>query len=335
MLVVSGSATSWVQDKLVNNHGGLYGRLTCQVKLAPFTLNECEQFFRMKKIRMSRYDIVQCYMILGGIPYYLDLFEQGLSLSQNIDNLFFAAQPKLWDEYNRLFASVFSNPDAIKSIVNLLGKRHSGFTRQEIVRLLGVDDCGSLSDKLNALIASDFVERYVPFGDKGKDVRYKLTDPFCLFFQRFVQDRKSMDEQFWSHGQTSQSIISWRGIAFEELCMRHIRQIKHALSIEGVISTQSPWAIRGDDEADGTQIDLIINRKDNVVNLCEMKFCSQEFSVDKEYDRKMSFRESLLSNHLSRKSVIHNTLVTTYGLKYNEYGGIFQQVVVMDDLFKE
>ncbi|MCQ2053566.1 MAG: AAA family ATPase, partial [archaeon] len=333
MLVVSGSANSWVQDKLINNHGGLYGRLTYQIKLAPFSLKECERFYKMKQIKISRYDMVQCYMILGGIPYYLDFLESGLSLSQNIDNLLFSSQPKLWDEYSRLFASVFPEPDTIKAIVQLLGTRHSGFTRREIVEHLKIEDNGMFSDKLKALIASDFVERYVPFGDSVRNARYRLIDQFCIFSQHFVNNRKSIDENLWSHGQVSQSITSWRGFAFEEVCLRHIKQIKRALGIEGVASSQSAWTMRGDEDNDGTQIDLIISRKDDVVNLCEMKFLNNDFVVSKEYNRKMIFRENLLEGRLSRKSIIHSTLITTYGLKYNEYSGTFQNVITMDDLF--
>lgn len=335
MLVVSGSANSWVQDKLINNHGGLYGRLTKKIKLSPFTLRECEQFYRMKRVKMSRYDIVQSYMILGGIPYYMNFFLPELSLSQNIDRLFFAEQPELRDEYDLLFQSVFSNPDIMRSIIDLLGTRHSGFTRTEIQRHIQKDDNGSLSEKLKALIASDFVEKYIPFGGPANDVHYKLVDPFCWFYQHFVRDQRVTDADFWTHNQNAQAVVSWRGIAFEEVCLQHIQSIKRALGIEGVVSTQSAWTMRGDEQEDGTQIDLLICRQDNVVNMCEMKFYSDEFVVSKEYDRKLAHREILLAKQLSKKTVIHRTLVTTYGLKYSEYSSAFQNAVTMDDLFRE
>lgn len=335
MLVVSGSANSWIQDKLINNKGGLYGRLDRKIKLRPFTLHECEQFYRMKRVKMSHYDIVQSYMILGGIPYYMNFFEPQLSLSQNIDRLFFANEPHLRNEYAQLFRSVFSDPELMRSIVDLLGTRHRGFTRPEILAHVDKDDSGSLSEKLNALVASNFVEKYVPFGNSARDVHYKLVDPFCWFYQHFVRDQKTVDPDFWTHNQNAQRIVSWRGIAFEEVCLQHIRNIKRALGIEGVVSAQSAWTVKGDDEVEGTQIDLLINRQDNVVNMCEMKFYSDEFVVSKEYDRKLAHREILLSEQLPRKTVVHRTLVTTYGLKYTEYSSAFQSVVTMADLFKE
>ena len=335
MLVVCGSATSWIMDNLVNNHGGLYGRLTCELKLLPFTLRECEQFFQWNRVKLSRYDIVQSYMALGGIPYYLGYFESGRSLAQNIDNLFFVDGAKLSDEFDRLFASVFSQPEEMKKIVKLLSTRHAGFTMEDIAKKTGQSSGGSLSNSLKALMASDFVMRYVPFGHSKRDVYYKLIDPFCIFYLRYIPENVSYVSSFWQQNQTSQSIVSWRGFAFEEVCLLHINQIKQALGILGVASRQSSWAVTGSDEQDGTQIDLVIERADHIVNLCEMKFYGENFSVDKAYFQKMNFREKMLTEKISRKDVVHSILVTTYGLTYNEYSGLFQHVITLDDLFKE
>ena len=333
MLVVCGSANSWMLDNLVNNHGGLYGRTTYEVKLEPFTLAECEAFLLGKGIIMSRYDIVQAYMITGGIPYYLGYMRKGMSLAQNIDRLFFAKEARLHDEYDRLFASVFAKPEQMKSIVQLLGNRRCGYTRKEILTKIGLDDCGASTKLLKALVASDFIQSYVPFGKSKREEHYKLTDPFCLFYMKFVKGQKEIDPEFWMHNATSQSVSSWRGFAFEEVCLTHFRQIKKALDILGVSSTQSAWALKGDDEKEGTQIDLLINRKDNVVNMCEMKFYNEKFTVNKPYYAKLVHRQNILSEKLPRKTVVHNVLVTTEGLTYNEYSGIFQKVVTIDDLF--
>ena len=334
MLVVCGSATSWILDNLINNHGGLYGRVTYEVKLTPFTLKECEEFFQSRNIKLSRYDIVQNYMILGGIPYYLSYFQRGMSLAQNIDRLFFATSAKLRDEYDRLFSAVFSNPNDMKKIVGLLSTRHAGFTRQEILQKTGIDDSGSATKMLKALEASDFILKYVPFGTGKRNESYKLSDPFCLFYLYWVEGHNKMNPDFWMLSQQSQSVISWRGISFEEVCLVHIQQIKAALGIAGVSSTQSAWALRGDDEKEGVQIDLLISRKDNVVNMCEMKFCGDEYKVSKAYERKLAHRQIVLSEMVNRRTVIHPVLVTTYGLSYNEYSGSFVHTVVMDDLFK-
>lgn len=333
MLVVCGSATSWMTDKLINNYGGLYGRLTSRIKLDPFTLSECERFFQSKGITLSRYDIAQGYMVVGGIPYYLDYMRKGLSLVQNIDRMFFAEGAKLRDEYDRLFASVFSNPEQMKSIVQLLGTRHSGFTRQEILTKTGLDDGGAVTKLLKTLEVSDFIKSYIPFGKGKRDLHYKLTDPFCLFHLRFVQGQTEIDPDFWMHNVASQSVSAWRGIAFEELCFSHIGQIKKALDILGVSSKQSAFVVKGDGETEGMQIDLLIDRKDNVLNLCEMKFVGDEFEVDNDYEKKLRHRLQWMLDHMNRKQSLQMTLVTTFGLKYGYHSGVFQQVVTLDHLF--
>lgn len=334
MLVVCGSATSWMLDNLINNYGGLYGRLTCSIKLSPFTLKECELFFNSKNVRMLRYDIVQSYMVVGGIPYYLGYFEPGLSLPQNIDKLFFVKDAKLQEEYDRLFASVFSKPEEMKRIVKFLSTRRSGYTQEQIARKTGFSQGGTLSNMLKALIASEFVMKYVPFGFSKREEHYKLMDPFCIFYLCYVHENVGYTTSFWQENHTSQSIVSWRGFAFEEVCLLHTDQIKQALGILGVSSRQSSWALRGDDDKDGAQIDLLIERADHVINMCEMKFYGEEFTVNKSYYQKLSQRQKLLSEQLKKRQVIHSTLVTTYGLKYNEYSGAFQRVIKMDALFQ-
>lgn len=333
MLVVCGSANSWMLNNLVNNHGGLYGRTTYEIKLSPFTLSECEAFYKSKGVVMSRYDIAQSNMILGGIPYYMNYIDKQKSLAQNIDTLFFAPNAKLRDEFSRLFASVFSKPSEMMRIIKFIAKRRNGYNRNEIVKGLDLIDNGDLSKSLNALIASDFIDKYIPFGEKQRNSYYKLNDPFCLFYLRFVDGQKVIHPEFWMNNVTSPQINAWRGFAFEDLCLRHLNQIKSTLQIGGVTTTQSSWALQGDNNNDGTQIDLIIHRKDNVVNLCEMKFYSEDYTVTKEYHQKLVRRTNLMVEHLPRKTAIHNTLITTYGLARNLYFSDFQQIIVLNDLF--
>lgn len=332
MLVVCGSATSWMTDKLINNHGGLYNRLTREIKLSPFSLSECEQYFISENIKLSRYDIVQSYMITGGIPYYLSYYQSGLSLAQNIDELFFKKNAPLKDEFSRLFNAIFSNSDAMISITKAIGSKHYGCTRYEISDITGISVGGTLTKALSALIASDFIIKYVPFGCSKKEEYYKLTDSFCNFYLRFVENENKLSNQFWLENVNSQKIITWRGIAFENVCFNHINQIKNALGISGVSTNQSAWSKRNENET-GTQIDMIIERKDNIVNMCEIKFYGDEFVVDKKYDKIIRNRMSLLAKELSSRTAIHSTLITTYGLKYNEYSGAFVKVIDMNMLF--
>lgn len=333
MVIVCGSSTSWILDKLINNHGGLYDRVTYEIPLSPFTLRECEEYFEFKGIKLSRYDIVCAYMIFGGIPYYLNYFKRGLVMPQNVDNILFSPRAKLKFEYDRLFSSLFSNSQLMKDIISALSEKNCGLTRKEISKKTGYMVGGTLSESLSALIASDFIIKYNPFGLSKKEPYYKLIDPFCMFYNKFVSPKGAYDDSFWMLNHTSQKVISWRGFAFETVCFNHIEQIRSALGISGVSSTQSAWSKRADDE-EGTQIDLIIERKDNVVNMCEIKFYGKEFVVNKAYDKVLRNRQELLENVVGKKNVIHNTLITTFGLKYNEYSGIFDNVITLEDLFK-
>ena len=332
MVIVCGSANSWILDKLVNNHGGLYNRVTYEIKLAPFTLRECEEYYQSRNVRLSRYDIAQSYMIFGGIPYYLGYMDGEKSLAQNVNAAFFTRGARLRNEFDRLFDSVFVNPEAAKAIVRLLYERNAGYTRKELVEKLGIHDGGRLTRHLNALLAGDFIIKYVPFGFGKREEHYKLTDPFCLFYLRFVKENREVNEHFWQQNVTSQQLAIWRGFAFENVCFNHISQIKRALGISGVISSASAWSKRHDDEA-GMQIDLLLTRNDNVVNMCEIKFYSGDFVVSREYYRTLLQRREILEAALSPKSTVHSTLITTFTLARNEYSSAFTNVVTLDDLF--
>lgn len=333
-VIVCGSAISWMRDRLINNHGGLYGRITYEMKLQPFTLKECKDFLESKNIYLSDYDIVQTYMITGGIPFYLNYFVNGSSLPQNIDRLFFKKNAPLIGEYNRLFSSIFNNPEQIKSIVLALSTRNGGLTRNEIIKKAKCPNGGGLTKSLDALMASDFIMEYVPFGCSKRQVHYKLIDPFCIFYLKFVNNHKSLNEQFWLENCESHSVVSWRGFAFENVCFNHIHQIKKALGISGISTQQSAWIYK-DQENDGAQIDLIIERSDNFVNLCEIKFYSNDFTVTKEYDRIMRNKKEALQSVISKKKSVHNVLITTYGITENAYRWQFENVITLEDLMEE
>jgi len=333
MVIVCGSANSWIQDKLINNHGGLYNRVTYEMKLAPFNLSECEQLYKEYNVNMSRYDCVQSYMIFGGIPFYMGYVNPKMSLAQNVDNLFFGKHAVLKDEYNKLFSSVFINPDAVKNIVRLLYTRNAGYTRKEIVEKLGITDGGRLSRNLNALISSDFVIKYVPFGFGKREEHYKLIDPFCIFYLHFIEGQKKSSEKFWQQNATAASVSSWRGFAFENVCFNHVEQIKYVLGIPAVITETSAWS-KKEDDSEGLQIDLLITRNDNVINMCEIKYYSGPYKVDKDYYAKLLRRQSVLEEKVSPKIAIHSTLITTFGLVKNEYSGAFVNTITLDDLFR-
>ncbi len=332
-LVVCGSATSWMLDNIINNKGGLYGRLTREIRLSPFTLRECEDFFISRGIKMSRYNIVQAYMILGGIPYYLDYFNPSMSLAQNIDSLFFSRQAKLGDEFERLFNSVFDKPQACMDIVRVLGERHSGFTRQELAQRTRSNPNGDFTKIMRALSASGFIVEYKPFSTaEHKEVRYKLADPFCWFWLHFKEFNHIVETDYWMHHLRESEIGSWRGIAFEEICQLHVEQIKRALQIGAVSSQESSFILHGDDGHEGMQIDLLIDRADDVVNVCEMKYCKGEFIVTKSYAEKIARRIATLEKLFPSKT-FNPTIISTVPVSRNEHSDIFLSQLTIDDLF--
>ncbi|HAR80233.1 MAG TPA: ATPase [Succinivibrionaceae bacterium] len=334
MVIVCGSSSSWILTNIINNHGGLYGRVTFEIKLKPFTLRECEQFLKSKEICMSRYDVIQAYMMVGGIPYYLRYFNKRLSLAQNINEIFFADEAPLKDEFNRMFASLFKNAEPIKQIIKAIASKNKGITRKELSEITGVTDSGEVSRQLNALIAGDFIIKYKSFGDNKRDEIYKLVDPFSYFYLTFLDkssDNRNID---WINIEDSSRVLSWKGYAFENVCWNHIHQIKMALQIGGVSTTEALWSKRGDENTRGTQIDLIIVRKDNVVHMCEIKFYNDEFEVDKDYHLILERRKKILRELIPKRATIHNTLITTYGLRKTNYFGDFVHVLTIDQLFE-
>lgn len=335
MVIVCGSSSSWILDKLINNHGGLYGRVTYQINLQPFSLSECEHFFKSKGIEMSRYDIAQAYMMVGGIPYYLNYFNKELSLSQNIQEMFFSSGAPLKEEFERLFSSLFVNPEVMQSIVRALNTKNRGLTRAELLQKTGIAESGEVSRYLDALITGTFIIKYNSFGNGMREGFYKLTDPFCIFYLKFVEENAGKKGIEWTTLADTPAVTIWKGLAFENVCFNHIRQIKKCLGISGVSTSESLWSKRGGEDTDGTQIDLIIERRDNVVNMCEIKFYSDEFTVTKEYHFVLERRKKLLYEKVSRKTAVHNTLITTFGLKKSDYFNDIISIITLDDLFEK
>jgi AAA+ ATPase superfamily predicted ATPase len=330
MLIVCGSATSWMSDKLINNHGGLYNRITYEIKLEPFTLRECEEYFQEKNIKFSRYDITSAYMACGGIPYYLSYFYGGNSLAQNIDRLFFEKNAPLHNEFDRLFNSIFTNSEFMKSLVKTIGKKRIGLTRDEILSELSINTNGALTDALRALMASEFIIKYTPFGLK-KDY-YKLIDPFCNFYLRFVEDTAHLEGNFWLFNIVSPKVAIWRGLAFENVCFNHIDQIKEKLGIRGVGTEISSWYY--DNGTEKGQIDLLLKRNDNIIDVCECKFYAEDFAATEADFKKANSRCSEMYKYVPKKFSPQSILITTFGLTRNEYSSAYQNVVTLDDLFE-
>jgi len=334
LLVVCGSATSWIINKVIKDKGGLHNRVTGRISLQPFTLRECEAYVVSRGIVMSRYQIAQTYMVLGGIPFYWKQLEPDLSADQNIDDLFFARANKLEGEFDELYSSLFRKPEPYLKIVMALGRRKSGLTRDEVVAQTGMGSCGNLTRYLRELEECGFIRRSIAFGKRKKGSLYQLIDNFTLFHLAFVGENRVNDRRFWSGSAESQFRVVWEGLAFERLCLQHIREIKSSLGISGVVSSDCSWQVARTPEHDGAQVDLLIDRNDGVINLCEMKFASDEYEIGGDEERRLRERRELFKKVTGTKKAVHLTYVTTYGLKRNSHAGVAQSEANLDDLFR-
>lgn len=333
ILVVCGSATSWIVNKIINDYGGLHNRLTNQIHLKPFTLHECEQFCKVKEIPFSRRDIAEAYMVMGGIPYYWSFLNRDRSLSQNIDAMFFKEMAPLKTEYNALYASLFKNSGMHVAIVDVLSTKMSGMTRMDILKNTKLSDNTAFSKTLEELEQSGFIRKYSQFGKKERGSIYQLMDNYSFFYNRYIKSNVNNDECYWSNNIQTRLYTTWVGLAFERLCLQHINQMKQSLGILGVISNAFSWQISATDDHYGAQIDLLIDRGDNVINLCEMKFSGDEFSIDKSCEEIFRRKSSVFRQLTGTKKTLRMTLVTTYGLRINQYSGCVNDVIVLDDLF--
>lgn len=337
-LFVCGSSTTWMMENLIGDKGGLYGRVTHTIYLAPFTLGETEAYLHANGIRWNRYQMLETYMIMGGIPFYLEMLKPKLTFDQNIDNLFFAANAPLRMEYGFLFRSLFNDAQLYRHVVETIAKHSQGMTRQQIKEELGMADGGALTVVLENLVRCDFLRRYAAFGKSERNALYQLTDLFSLFHLRFVADNNGQDAQFWSNMRENPSRVAWRGYAFEQVCLHHIPQIKEAIGIKAVLSNVCSWSCPTFTDKDGnpwqgTQIDLLIDRRDQVINICEMKYANDVYIIDKDYEERLRRRLSTFQHLTRTRKALHLTFITTYGLSRNTHSGNVQTEVTMGDLF--
>ena len=333
VLIVCGSAAAWMVKNLFRNRGGLHNRVTARICLQPFTLGECEMFATDRGLGMSRADIAECYMALGGIPYYWRYLARGMSLAQNLDRLCFAVDAPLKGEFDELYSSLFRDAISYKKVVAALAKKKIGMTRLELIETLDISTTGRLSEILKTLEASGFIRSYRSYGAKKKNAIYQLTDPFTLFHFRFLET-PSTDEHFWSSTLSSPAQAAWRGLAFERLCLLHLPQVRRALGVGSIHVEAYGWSFKGDETyPDGVQIDLVLERADNVINICEMKYSANVYAIDKAYDSALGRKLATFAGVTGTRKAIHLTLVTANGLLRNQYSGRVQSEVVLVDLF--
>ncbi len=333
LLVACSSATSWIINKIFTNHSGLYGRVNQRIHLHPFSLYECEKFYEERRIKMNQYDQVMSYMVFGGVPFYLNMLNPTLSLAQNIDTLLFNPDGQLHDEYENLYKAMFRNADNHLTIVKSLTEKKKGLTRNEILEATGLPNGGGSTRILTELEQSDFIRCYTSFGQKKRDEIYQLTDAYTLFYFHFLKDGRNNDQHFWQHNIGTSKILSWAGYAFEQVCLKHIDQIKDTLGISGINTNVSSWTSKSKERK--SQIDLVIDRADNIVNLFEIKFSTKPYSIDKSYADTLQTRQWQFEQETKTRKSCQQVMLTTYGLTPSANNSVLQQSLTMNDLFSE
>lgn len=328
ILVICGSATSWITHNIINDKGGLHNRITERIHLQPFTLAESDAFFRKKGIRFTPVELTRIYMSLGGIPYYLDDIIKGESFPVAIERLCFQPTGRLHKEYDNLYRSLFKNPDLHEAIVATLAAHPQGLTRTQILKQAGLPPGGSHQRALKDLAASDFIQENPPYGKKKRGTRYRLTDEYSVFYHRFIKPNPRYTKGMWQQLAEGQSYKTWAGYAFETLCQKHVDEIKRVLGIESVYTEISTLNVQADDAQQGFQVDLILDRKDNSVNLIEMKFHATPYKIDKAEYYKLLERKQLFRDYTKTKKQLFITYITPHGLA----SGPWRQEVVDSEM---
>ena len=332
MLIVCGSATSWMITNLIDSHGGLHNRITHEMYLAPFCLGETEELLQANGFTWSRLSILQIYSIMGGVPYYLSLLDKSQGVEANVDRLFFSDHAELKREYGRLYASLFKNSEIYMKVIEALASCKQGLTRKEIAEKLKLPSGGTLTKVIRELINCDFVRGYNTRERKikQKDQIYQLMDLYTLFYMQFCHP-SSTDTAYWTHQMGKPRQNTWYGLAFERICMLHIPQIKHQLGIDQIYTEYYSW--RSKQSVPAAQIDLLIERADNLVNLCEIKYSQMPYTITKEEDMCIRNRIADFVGETGIRHGVLTTLITTFGLRQSPYSSVVQVQLTMDDLF--
>ncbi len=333
-LIVCGSAASWMINKLIKNRGGLYNRVTARIKLEPFTLGETEQFLQSKQVILDRYQILQLYMVMGGIPFYLEQVKKGLSATQNIEYLCFENNGLLKSEFQFIFSSLFNNADKHELILRKIYENGGKAKREDIISSAKITSGGDISTKLKELEESGFISTYLEYGIKSSKKIYCISDFYTLFYLKFIEHSVKYEVGEWTNRIDEPSVNAWAGISFEQICLMHTQQLKKALKIEGISSKSSTWSQKGTAKSKGTQIDLVIDRRDRIINLCEIKYSINSFIITKSYDEILRNKLRIFKENTKTRKSVFLTLISTFGLVSNEYSrSIIQNEITMDDLF--
>ena len=336
LVVVCGSAASWMIRNITQATGGLHNRITQKIALQPFTLAETAQYLKSRGSKLDNYQVLLIYMAFGGIPHYLKTVGKNNSAVQAIDKTCFSKDGLLTNEFDNLYSSLFDTAEQHIKIVRTLATKGSGMSRQQIIDASGLPSGGRISKALDELEKSGFIQQTIPYDKNTYEGIYRLVDEFSLFYLKFMDKRKPGAAKSWSAVAASQSYTSWCGIAFEAVCLKHIDKIKKALKIKGAAEA-SAWRYlppKGSKQK-GAQIDLIIDRADRIINLCEMKFYDGVFVIDKSYAQKLLQKQEVFIKRIKPRKTVFLTMISSFGVKENSYfDEHIQQSITMEALFR-
>lgn len=328
-LFICGSATSWMIRNIINSRGGLHNRVTHEIHLTPFTLYQTELYLKKNKFKWNLLSILQMYMCIGGIPFYLSLLDNSKTVFENIDQLFFKENAQLRNEFDRLFNSLYHSPDNYKSVIQLLASNKRGMTRAEMSSKLKMADNGHFGDMLENLVFCDFLRKYNNGTKRNKSI-YQITDFFTLFYLQFCK-KNITDPHYWRNMTGTPTINTWYGLAYERVCLYHVREIIHALRFDTIHTEYYAW--RSNQANPGAQIDIIIDRADNNITICEVKYSKSEYTLSKSEFNKINNRSEIFKTETKTKKGIQTCIISTFGLKENDYADIASQTITLKDLF--
>lgn len=344
-LIVCGSATSWMLNNIINARGGLHNRVTHKIAVSPFTLRETEEYFRASGFGYERTEIIDCYMAIGGVAYYLSLFENDKSVAENINALCFTHGGELVEEFDKLFKSLFKKADNYTEIINVLSKVGRGMTRNGLIQKAKLINNGNLTTLLNELEQCGFIRSFVPYKNEKKDKLYQLIDQFSLFYLHFMKGQHAFTKDYWLKMIGTGTYNAWSGYAFEMVCLHHIDQIVEGLGISGTINKPCSWVYRptkaiqesedvDDDMKKGAQIDLLIDRNDKTITICEMKYCDGEYVIEKAYDKHVQDRLRIFKTVEKTNKTLQIAYITPFGLHSNIYGRKVAKQITAEHLFR-
>ncbi|MES2802288.1 MAG: ATP-binding protein [Bdellovibrionota bacterium] len=339
-LILCGSAASWMIDNIVDAKGGLHNRLTDRLAIQPFTLKETEEYLKFQSIKLGRKQILELYMCLGGIPYYLNALKKGESTAQAINRICFQKNGLLFEEFERLYSSLFNNSNDYIQIVRALAKARQGVSRNQLLKTLKLPSGGRFAKKLKELEEAGFISSFVPFGKTAKDVTYRLVDEFSTFHISWIESApkgifSSKGTDYWKKIQSSQSFRSWCGFTFEGICLKHYKSLMTALDLDGLGVTPGSWRyVSKNPKEKGVQIDLLFDRSDGIITLCELKYYNDSFIISKDYAGDLEKKQQTFKNVMKIKKEVFLCLVTPSVATQNvHYGRCVDNEINLDGLF--